>query len=200
MVPVWSSSLIRWGGLAAMLGGALWIVMRFLITFEPPPLDSTEYSRLLPAPLLLLLVGLMAVQAQHVGHAGWPGWTGSVVAFIGLLLLLAGNVMVFWMFSITGILTSVLGTFTLCLGLALVGIATIRAKVLPRWSRALPLIIGLLSPVQYFASLGSLIFGDLPGLVLTVLFGTGWAVLGYALWSDTAEPRQPRSFSGHASG
>ena len=189
-----SSALIRWSGLASVLGGMLWAVLGPLTLFaaESPilGLGEIDFIRLLAAPLLLLLIGFLGVHRQHIGRFRWLGWTGFVVAFLGLTLLLIGTVIQAWINILRGGYLALLGSFVLGLGLVLFGIATIRAKVLPGWLRAVPLLLGVVSPTQYFfIGLGSLIFGELPGLVLWGLFGLGWVLLGYALWSGTRERR-----------
>jgi hypothetical protein len=202
MLLMSSSSLIHWSGLTAILRGVWWIVIGFLIAFDLPPLTADDYYRLLPALLLLLLIGLVGVHVRQAGRTGRLEWTGFVVALIGFVLLLIGNVMVFWFVSITGMFVLLLGSLILCLGCVLIGIAAIRAKVLPRWSRALPILIGFLTPAQYIATgIGTLVLGDEPGLVLWSLFGAAWVLLGYALWSDSRQlAGHPQPSSGQAPG
>ena len=68
--------------------------------------------------------------------------------------------------------------------LVLVGIATIQAKVLPRWSRVLPLVIGLLLASGFLVALS---IGEWGFGVIILSLGLGWMLLGYVLWSDQAE-------------
>jgi hypothetical protein len=206
MVLMLLSQLIRWGGLAAMLAGALWTVLGPLITFSSEDtlfgLTYEDYNKLLAAPLLLLLVGLAGLHARFAGHAGCLGWTSFVIAFVGLALLLIGNLVASWINPVRGVQISLISTLIVCGGLVLFSIAAMRANVLPRWSRALPILIGFLTPAQYIATgIGTLIFGDEPGLVLWSLFGVGWMLLGYALWLDSRQlGGQPQPSSGQAPG
>ena len=41
-----SSRLIRLGGLAAILGGVLWIAVRVLVLLQPPPFSYDAYNRM----------------------------------------------------------------------------------------------------------------------------------------------------------
>ena len=78
--------------------------------------------------------------------------------------------------------TSFAGSLAIFVGLTLLGIATLRAGILPpRW-RILPLAIGLsaLLPVWVLA----LIHLELP----VVLLGLGLMLLGYVLWSVGSDP------------
>jgi hypothetical protein len=184
------AALIRWSGLASILGGVLWAALGWLTTFaaEQPILGLTErgYTRLLPVPLMLLLAGLIGLQARHARRSGWLGWAGFVLTCVGLILLLVGTVIEGWGEPVRGVALALLGSVVSGLGLVLVGIATSRRRVLPVGISGIPLVLGLLSPSQYLAlGIGSLLVGQGPGLVLWGLFGLGWTVLGYALWSDS---------------
>ncbi len=71
-----SSDLIRWGGLAAMLCGVLFVVL-FAIP-QPPPgsfLDGLGSAMFIVALLLLLagLVGFHALQKANYGRIGRTG-------------------------------------------------------------------------------------------------------------------------------
>ena len=92
-----SSRLIRLSGLAAILGGVLWIAVRVLVLLEPPPFSYDAYNRMFVAPLLLLLVGLLGLSARSAGGRGRLARTGIVAALAGCALLIAGNVAEFWL-------------------------------------------------------------------------------------------------------
>jgi hypothetical protein len=49
-----------------------------------------------------------------------------------------------------------------------------------------PLILGLLSLPVFFTVTSGVSFGT----VLAVIFGLGWVLLGYMLWSERGEPIQ----------
>ncbi len=187
-----SSALVRTGRLAAVLGGtlwALWYVGAFLVrngAYE-------TYNRLMPAVLVLLAVGLLAFYAaQSAGH-GWVGRAGLVVALVGLVVMIAGNVVEFWAFNEEAYgpdslrnsawMAFGLGMFTFYVGTVLFGIDTLRARMLPRsgvlllmiWFPAGMVVSGLLQLVGVPETLA---FSGLTGLL-----GIGWVVLGYAVWS-----------------
>ena len=99
---------MRWSGLAAVLGGVLWVLLVPLITLTYPgrtgwaseetifSLGWEDYNKLLPIVLLLLLVGLTGLTAKHGRRSGSLGRVGLVVALFGLGLMLLGNVGEFW--------------------------------------------------------------------------------------------------------
>ena len=190
-----SSNLIRWGGLAAMVGGvlwALWYVGASLVGGE----NYQVYNRLMPAVPLLLAVGLPALHdAQKRSHESLGRW-GLVVALLGLVVMIGGNVVEFWAFSEEAYGPSSLrnsawmayglGTFAFYVGTVLFGIGTLRAGVLPRFG-ALLLVIWF--PLGFIVS-GMLQLVGVPEALassgLTALVGVGWVMLGYAVWSTAA--------------
>ena len=192
-----SRRLIRWSGLAAMLGGLLFMVLGRLAGMAEATkvLGLTEgaYSRINTASLLLLTAGLAGLYARQAGRSGRLGVAGFVLAFMGLALMVLGNVIEWWISDLifadvplgefkpgahAGWGSILIGLCVLAVGLVLIGIATIQAKVLPRWSRVLPLVTGLLIAAGFLV--GS--FG-----VIILSLGLGWMLLGYVDWSDQAE-------------
>ena len=195
-----SRRLIRWSGLAAMLGGLLWMVLGALAGMtggSTKVLGLTEgaYSRMFTVSLLLVTAGLAGLYARQAGRFGRLGAAGFVLAFIGLALMVLGIVIEWWISDLifadvqpgqfkpgahAGWGIFLVGFCVLAVGFVLVGIATIQAKALPRWSRALPLVIGLLPASGFLVALSIGEWGLLsPGL--------GWMLLGYVLWSHQTE-------------
>jgi len=202
-----AARLSKWSGIASMLGGVLWTVLELLsdsawdrtifgLTYE-------DYNRLKPIPLLLVLAGLAAFYARQEGRSGRLGRTGFGVACFGLALLLVGNIVEFWIgggirvgdkaISTTGWNLVLIGVPLLAVGMVLLGSATLRAKIFSGWKRAIPLLIILLPGAVVLLTLGirSLLTAEEVRRVVgqwglracIVLFGLGWAMLGYALWS-----------------
>ena len=200
-----SSDLVRWGGLAAMATGVLYIVMGLLPNpdFGDQPLSPGSYLFVLGAVLasLLLLGGLVGLHILHAEVYGWLGTVGFLLVFISTLILaVLGPIEM--TAGYTSVLHSLLGVTGLVglVGLLLLGGATVHARVLPLPWAALPLAILLVRVLVWFL-LPPLIFRFTldPGTytwILTdmppVLVGLGWALLGYALWSGTSEGFRPR--------
>lgn len=177
--------LVRWGGLAAVLAGVAWAVagiVHFAMVYPEAgagPLDSTAMyliesaHAVAEAGMLGALLGLRVLQAPAYGRLGAAGFA---LAFLGSALLCAITVIA----TITGdalgetvlgsiFVSGVLGWFV---GFPLLGIATLRARVLPRWCGVLllayfPLFVFLLASYGW----GGLAFGLL------------WLALGYAILS-----------------
>ncbi len=170
-----SSDLIRWGGLAAMLGGVAWAVDSLLV-LAIPEAGWTNVVFVIAVLLVLAgLVGLHALQREDYGRVGRGGfWTVTVASLaqvLGLVVFLSGSDALNW-------LVFPVGTLAVLVGFVLYGAATLQARVLPRWC-GVGLIVGPALTV---------VLGDYGG----ILFGLFWLALGYVLWSRTETPaRQP---------
>ena len=77
----------------------------------------------------------------------------------------------------------------LSVGMMLLGIAALRAKVMSPWKRAVPLVFGALMVllfVQVFAVFALTNDPVQEGWMIMpmFLFGLGWIVIGAAIWTD----------------
>src|SRR6266704_3661060 len=190
------STLFRSSGVALLLGsllGLAWTVMSALILPITNPDQYASLPFLLTSLVMLfaslaIIAGLVGMYARQAIQAGWLGFAGFVLIFFGMLVvgvgfglisatviplltthapnLLAGELPpVLNVFIIVAILMVVVGTIPL-------GVATMRAGILPRWA-------------------GLLVIAPLPALVRNILAGVsavtfflGLAWIGYALWSE----------------
>jgi hypothetical protein len=177
-----SSNMIRWGGIAAMLGGVLWVVwsLLFRVSFEAAG-GPFAHALLLLAALLTLagLVGLHALQGGNYGPIGRAGFYTAAVALLAqalaALVLLMGSEALLW-------LVAPVGSLVLMVGLVLYGAATLQAMVLPPWC-GLALIV--VPPIAFYLN-SKVFYGSL------ALFGVLWVALGYALWWRGGMPTEQR--------
>ena len=182
---------VRWGGLAAMPGGALLVVSALLIASMPrgcigdecaarPMRDTGIVGALLMLALLLVVIGVagLVIRARNAGRFGVLGKTGAAVGAVGVALPVIGSL-------VQGILYDgdyplmpyfvIPGVLALVVGFVLLGIAVLRARVLPRWAAVLLVV----------SSLAMLGFNDQNAQALmAVPFGVAWMAVGYVLWSD----------------
>jgi hypothetical protein len=170
-----SSDLIRWGGLAAMAAGVVWVVSGILaIVYQGVHAPGTFADYLVngtfAAGVLLTaagMVGLHALQKDNYGRIGRAGFYAVVVASLGQVLgtvvFFAGSTALEWLVFPVGVLA-------VLVGFVLYGAATLQARVLPRWC-GVGLVVGL--PVAIALGL----YGG------NILFGLLWLALGYVLWS-----------------
>jgi hypothetical protein len=189
-----SSNLTRPGGLTAMLGGLLVILV--LIPIHIMNETSVWVNVTWIPTLVLLAMGMVGLRSRQEGSLGWFGNAGFFLAVIGtglFTLVSLGNILYKGPLQTTQpeLVQAFEGVVVLLMmaGTLLLGIATTKAGVLPRWS-GLALVIGSMSP---------LILGFIgPENVRlqeagVLLFGVGWAVLGFALWSGKGETLQQPS-------
>jgi hypothetical protein len=202
-----TSSLIRWSGLALLIGGVL--LAAHLISHPEgqvagPHVAMTHgwavshslhfYSAVF---LLLGVVGLYARQGDRLGAAGAVGF---VVALIGTGMYVGTGIITAYLWPVLAMHAPALTEATgpvfsppllvipatgvlFALGYIMLGIATVRAGVLPRWGGPLMSLGALL------AMMPPRPIGPTPWIVLElggVLFAAGAAWLGYAVWSPEA--------------
>ena len=186
-----SSNLIRWGGLAAVLAGALFIVEAVVVPFIG---DSHWGFHTLDAPphtlLAVGLVGLYLWQTRQ-GRFGWLGTVGFILVVTACVVIALGGLVIVFVDGVLKAPVGVLDTIhpvelLLLIGSVLFSMATIRANVLPSGG-ALLIIVGALGFFGIaFAGVGP----EWLISVAVVILGAGWAWLGYALWSESGESAQ----------
>jgi hypothetical protein len=196
-----SSNLIRWSGLAALVGGVLLIVenvAEFIFYGDQPESVAALTNAWVILSVLALvgvvlislaLVGLYARQAEQTGTLGLVAF---LVAFTGTAMIfgfgwagafvvpdLAEVVPDFLDTPDAGLLmVGVMLTFGLfALGWLLFGLASLQTKILPRGAAVLLMVGAVLAFV--------LLLLELPFFI--VVFGTALAWMGYAVWSGGGE-------------
>ena len=179
-----SSDLIRWGAVGALLAGIAWLALGLipLVILGQVALyfggvaTAEDYllEILFSIATLGMLAGIVGLHAREAPNYGRLGTAGFFAAFVGVFFLLASTVATIlagrevldWLF--------ILGFVGTLVGFVLLGTATLRARVLPRW-RGILLLVAVLGIPVYFA-LGS--YGG------AILYGLVWLALGYGLWSE----------------
>lgn len=177
------SFLLKWSGLLCVPGGVLWALSPTGVyisnyAFHTP---NVFWKMFWPAPLLILL-GLIGLQFLQSERSGLLEKVGFIVAVLGLIMVIAGDIGLYWLglddiFILTApaYRTFRLGLLVLAVGSILFAIASPREGALPTWG-LLPFVLGSLCGLISFArDLGSF------GAVLWILFGVGWVWLGFSL-------------------
>lgn len=194
-------SVIHWGGVALILGGALLILYIILQVVAGSPGDpenviKTAFSlafHIRMAAVVFILLGLVGLFIRHIGSIGSFGITAFVLAFAGTALVggetyLAATAFPFiaendpalfesFLRSPDSAVLGIAGMLLLLVGYIMLAIVLFRADLSPRWS-AVMLPIGWL-----------LLIGAPPGqlivrLVGGILLGVGFVGQGWALWSS----------------
>lgn len=176
-----SSNFVRLGGLAGMVAGAMYLLIGIVNQFAPQEIVFISLSDYLIevlyfVALLGTLVAIAGLHSAQSGSYGVLGTVGSVAAAVGFVLLLVVSLVTLLVGgAVLGILT-LLGVLVALVGLVLLGIATIRARVLPWWCGLLLIVVFPLSIVlNVVAGAGGFLLGIVWGLVGFVLLSSGQA-------------------------
>ena len=193
-----SSDLVRWSGLAALVGGVLFVVAELLglptlnIETFSETVTTTSFAiqqRVFLLGVVLVLLGLVGLYVRQSEATGALGLIGFLVAFFGTVLI-AG---IFWasafiapalateapQFLEAGPPPGFLPTFIIfAVGWLVFGIATLRGRGFPR-PAAILLIVGAVVTI-------------LPLPFTIVVFAVAVAWLGFALFTGReASAEQP---------
>ena len=169
-----ASGFIRWGAISLMLSGLTWVALGLsaLIGYLQA-IPGREDVVLFVVAHLLLAVGLVELHALQkdiyglLGRAGFYVLLAAVaVRVLHAMVFLAGSLALQW--------TSFPGVLAMFVGFVLYSVATLRARVLPRWYGLAFIVVALIMVVP----------GSLPLLryATTTLYGLILLVLGYVLW------------------
>ncbi len=197
-----SSSWSRWSGLTAMLGGALWIPYGIFEMLEPWGAvtiyrDDVGYELITNTPLyiayhlpgslavLLTSLGLLGVLARVRVLAGRTGRVGLILAYVSIvlsILSLAGVIALFDPLFTSG---RVFGSLALGVATFLAGVDARGSRAMPGWTVAL-MALGLAG--VFLFPLWPLVYAlewvpEAAGAAFMALFGLGWVVVGWLLWS-----------------
>jgi hypothetical protein len=210
-----SATLYRWSGIVLIAGSLLGVIGVILDTLLYPGHQQSA-QQILSSPFiidasiflvwaLLLALGLPGFYLRQAGSAGKLGFSGFVLLSLGVLL--GGVVFAVIQISLFPYLAQISPktfgpggqpplavfllviagpTLLLAIGSILLGIATMRAHVFPRWAGILLLFSGVVF-VLTIPPLPSPL-GDLIGLAGNVIFFAALAWSGYALMTPEKQP------------
>jgi hypothetical protein len=210
-----ASNLIRWAGLSAVAAGAIFAGIQPIHPPDfLPSVTTAAWAIIMPLKLtmcLLFLAGIAGLYARQVEESGWLGLAGFLAlslswalqtAFIfaeAFILPVVATPAPQFVDSFLGIfngfpgetnigaLPAIYGVVGLLymLGGVLFGIATLRARVLPRWAGGLLAVAAAVTPAAALLPHAIQRFAAVP-------VGLALAWLGYALWSERRkEAAQP---------
>jgi hypothetical protein len=176
-----SSEMVRWGGLAGVAAGVMFVLSGILSFIAPPQMVLGSFSDYLIEVVIVVafvlslvtIAGLHAVQRQS-GRYGLLGAAGFLLTFVGYAIVLvivhltrlAGGEPILSIRLVGGLL--VLG------GSILLGAMTLYARVLPWWCGVL-LIVGF--------PLGAVLEEIVAQGSENIVFAVVWGLIGYALLS-----------------
>jgi hypothetical protein len=173
-----ASRIAWWSGKASIGIGGLWM----LWTLAP------WAGALLVVALVLALVGLVALPLRQDSETRIVAWAGYLVSAVSIVLALIGYSSVMMAPPSGAVpLLFLLGLGNLCLGLLLLGFASLQGQALPR-GRILPFALAVLLALQTiwgwvfvwntpFPSLSTVVVW----LILGICLGSAWIALGLML-------------------
>ena len=176
-----ASTLARWGGAAAMLGGVMWVWAMTVMAMRFPGVPNVAHREtgdlmpLLLAAMLLIMVGLAGLMARYRGVTSSLGRLGFALALGGSLLapitaVLSSWVELAWLVFVVSFLAMIVGIVVLAADLLRQG-AVPRAALLALALAALLLLAFNTEDARAW---------------LGVPFGAVWVWLGALLWSGRA--------------
>jgi amino acid transporter len=190
-----SPNLIRWGGLAALLAGAFYIVEAAAAPF----LENYHWAfHTLDAPAHALLavgvVGLYLWQRRQEPFE-WLGTVGVILIVTASVLITLGGLAIVYIDGVLRANEEALNDivhpleYLVLIGAVLFSMATMRVNTLPSRG-ALLIIIGALG---FFGIAFVGVGPEWLRAVAVAILGAGWAWLGYALWSEIGgSAQQPK--------
>jgi hypothetical protein len=187
-----ASSMVRWGGLAGAVGGVMFLVSGILTPVAPPHGAPSSFGGYLLGVVLVVafvlvlvaVAGLHAAQ-RHSGRYGRLGAVGALLTFVGYAIVLVAAHVTRLAGGESVIAVRLVGGLVVLVGSILLGVMTIRARILPWWCGVL-LIVGfpLGAVLEEVVTVGS----------ENVVFAIVWGSVGYALLSrsDTVAEQPSR--------
>lgn len=182
-----ASHVIRWGGLAGLVAGVMFLLAGILILIAPPQrgvFNSFGYYLIEVILVVAFTLPLVAIASLHVlqsGRYGLLGAAGSLITFIGYTLTVVITAVTTLLGSEALYSVRLIGGLAVLIGSILLGAMTLCARVLPWWCGVL-LIVGF--PL-----------GDVVDTVIgegseAIVLGILWGLVGYALLSSSRAPDQ----------
>jgi hypothetical protein len=178
-----SQDMVRWGGLAGVAAGVMFLVSGILYFIVAPPLPTRAlgsfgdylYEVVVAVAFALALVAIAGLHAaqRHSGRYGILGTAGFWLTFLGYAIVLV----IAHLYRLVGgeyiLSLRLAGGLLVLVGATLLGAMTIYARVLPWWC-------GVLLMVAF--PLGAFLENVLAGIE-NIVFAIVWWLIGYALLS-----------------
>jgi hypothetical protein len=185
-----SSKMVRWGGLAGSAAAVVFLVaaiVNLISPYQRGVFDSFSdylYQLLVTVAFALITLAIAGLHVLQSGRYGRWGTAGASMSFVGYTILVV--VAAATLLAGADVLLSVrlVGAAAILLGSIVLGVMTIRARVLPWWCGVL-IIVGF--PL-----------GDVSNALIrggeAIVFAIVWGLVGWGLLSrsGTLEERASR--------
>jgi hypothetical protein len=161
------ASLVRFGGIAAVLAG----ILRGITSFIPVAFPDAALQVLYILTDLFILLGVFALYGVQHQETGKFGFLGFFIAVVGILVIRSSK-------AISGVDLYPAGSLIFSLGLILLGIRLWQVKALPSWVVGLWVLSVFAGFLVYFVPSLELLV-----VVAGLLFAIGFAAAGIQLQS-----------------
>jgi hypothetical protein len=180
--------IVRWGGPAAVVGGALLVIaVLWSLIVEVPGGGPESFSEAALTPsyavatgmsllaTVLILFGLVGLNLRQSEAAGALGWVGFLVAFLGTALVVGTGWAEFFVVPSLAVgapefldaeempellaVGFLVSYSLLSLGWALFGMAALRARIYPRWAAIVLIFAALIGLLPFSGAAAPLVFG-----------------------------------------
>lgn len=155
-----ASVVIRWGALAFMLGGLVWIAFNVYALSQggTPARPGPGFAAFYVAALLFSNAGLLGFHALQQDSYGRLGRVALYTVLGASALLIVSSL------PAVPFVANMIGLVGVLVGFVLYGVATLRARVLPLWCGVLfvaflPVSIALGEYGNFFTGLAQLVLG-----------------------------------------
>jgi hypothetical protein len=166
-----------------MLGGIGYVVdvlLGFLVPERTTSVVHLLADSFAVVPVILTLVGMVGFHTLQRANYGGMGRGGFYTVVVGLLAQVLGTITHLWGSEALDWLVFPVGIILMIVGLVLYGVATLQARMLPRWCGLSFIVVPPLVIVLEISLEG---FGE-------ILLGLLWLALGYVLWSGRGTTAQ----------
>jgi hypothetical protein len=174
-----SSEMVRWGGLAGLTSAVMFVVaaiVNLISPYQRGVFDSFSdylYQLFITVAFALALVAIAGLHALQSGRYGRWGTAGALMAFVGYAILVVVAAATLLAGADVLLYVRLVSAAAVLIGSIVLGVMTIRARVLPWWCGVL-IIVGF--PLGDFSN--ALIRGG-----EAIVFAIVWGLVGFALLS-----------------
>jgi len=169
---VYSSTLIRFCSLGAILAGTL----RAITSFIPETAPNVFLLYLMID--ICLLFGVFGLQRFTANRAQLLSALGTSLMLVAVVVLIGRDLMV------APVTIYAVAAATFSIGLDLFAIHIVRTRQLPLWIPVMWLISTILGPLGFFAPRLHLLFA-----IAGIIFGCAFAGAGVVMWHQTSKAR-----------
>jgi hypothetical protein len=186
------SNMVRWGGLAGVAAGVMFVLSSILTLIAPPQRELGSFGGNLIEVVIVVAFALamVAIAGVHAAQRlsrryGGLGAAGALLTFVGYAIVLVAAHVTTLAGGEPVITVRLVGGLAVLVGSILMGAMTLRTGLLPWWCGVL-LIVGF--------PLGDILEGVVGVGSENIVLGIVWGSIGYALLSQsgTAAERPSR--------